>query len=90
MYFVLLYMYIYPFVRWIFLNLGNDIHISSDLPGTSQTYQAVNLTLVTATFYFTSVTAFGSSGLLTSAVSDGFLLDTRPPTSGLILDGLGN
>jgi hypothetical protein len=40
------------------------------------------------TKYFTVVQAFNPVGLHTISVSDGFMLDIDPPTSGIVMDGL--
>ena len=47
------------------------------------------LSLGEAMLYYSTVTAEGGSGLVSWDVSDGFLLDTVAPETGLVMDGSG-
>lgn len=48
-----------------------------------------NLKLVEGIQYFTSVTACNIADLCTTVASDGFMVDSSPPSPGRVLDGTG-
>ena len=62
---------------------------SGPVSGEVSRWNASGLSLLENTLYFSTVTAEGSSGLVTWSVSDGFLLDRSGPEAGIVLDGTG-
>ncbi|XP_077866322.1 uncharacterized protein LOC144354078 [Saccoglossus kowalevskii] len=63
----------------------DDNVVSSDV-NTSMLY---NLPLKTGRTYYSNVMAVNCAGLRTIATSDGVMIDTAPPTVGVVYDGLG-
>ncbi|XP_076468275.1 uncharacterized protein LOC143299060 [Babylonia areolata] len=66
-----------------------DIYASELLVGNASDLDLQGLALDESTVYYSTVTADGSSGLVTWDVSDGFSLDSKPPEGGAVWDGAG-
>nr|KAG5709289.1 hypothetical protein BaRGS_018041 [Batillaria attramentaria] len=67
---------------------AHDVHSSGVLPPSAESYQASGLQLAEDTLYYTTVVAWGEGGMVSWAVSDGFMLDTTSPGAGVVVDGL--
>ena len=74
-----------------FHNTGENIRtfIDHHNPASSTNYVFSNLSLVVGQRYFCSVRAYNKAGLYTTQSSDGFVVDTIPPTAGIVYDGQG-
>ncbi|XP_053400998.1 uncharacterized protein LOC128557563 isoform X2 [Mercenaria mercenaria] len=67
---------------------GHDLHIvSKTLHSFITSFNITGFKYEENTKYYTVVQAFNLAGLHTTEVSDGFMLDVHPPTSGIVMDG---
>ncbi|KAK7500517.1 hypothetical protein BaRGS_00008092 [Batillaria attramentaria] len=65
------------------------VHSSGVLSPSAESYQTSGLQLAEDTLYYTTVVAWGEGGMVSWAVSDGFMLDTTSPGAGVVVDGTG-
>ncbi|CAG2198380.1 unnamed protein product [Mytilus edulis] len=69
---------------------GADLHkIDLDIESSVNAVNISRLTMVPGVRYFSNVIARSYSGLQTVAYSDGIMVDSSPPVSGVIYNGLG-
>ncbi|XP_077997650.1 uncharacterized protein LOC144450798 isoform X2 [Glandiceps talaboti] len=70
---------------------GEDISAYSLTHKTNSEFsvQLSGLQLQSGTRYYSNVRAYNLAGLYSTAVSDGFMVDTIDPTKGIVYDGLG-
>eukprot|EP00058_Branchiostoma_floridae_P000533 XP_002586021.1 hypothetical protein BRAFLDRAFT_110187 [Branchiostoma floridae] len=69
---------------------GEDIvpYTSYDLSDTTTEVLIDGVTLQSGVKYFSNVRAYSHVGLHTTVSSDGFLVDTEPPSAGVVYDGV--
>lgn len=70
--------------------VGADLHkVDLDIESSVYAVNISRLTMVPGVRYFSNVIARSYSGLQTVAYSDGIMVDSSPPVSGVIYNGLG-
>ncbi|CAG2222618.1 unnamed protein product [Mytilus edulis] len=70
--------------------LRHDIlRVAHDIPGTDQQFNMTGLQLTPGVVHYTNVIAYNYAGAHTTATSDGFVVDSILPKSGIVYDGLG-
>ncbi|XP_071123054.1 uncharacterized protein [Mytilus edulis] len=70
---------------------GHDIlRVAHDIPGTDQQFNMTGLQLTPGVVHYTNVIAYNYAGAHTTATSDGFVVDSILPKSGIVYDGLGS
>ncbi|XP_078696223.1 uncharacterized protein LOC144924666 [Branchiostoma floridae x Branchiostoma belcheri] len=69
---------------------GEDIvpYINDNISSTESEVLIDGLTLQSGMKYFSNVRAYSHAGLHTTVSSDGFVVDTEPPSAGVVYDGL--
>ena len=72
------------------LNIGSDLHVVDvELPPNQLSFNISRLNMKTDVRYFSNVVASTFSGLKTLVFSDGIVVDSSPPTIGVVYDGIG-
>ena len=64
--------------------------VDKDLDSTSNSFNISRFSLTPGVRFYSNVIAYTHSGLQTTVSSDGFIVDSDPPVSGIVYDGLGN
>jgi hypothetical protein len=75
----------------LYIFAGGDVKYYLKYPNPKMNFVVTNLTesLLTGRRYYSNVVAYNKAGLCTMSYSDGFVLDQKPPTAGIVLDGYG-
>ena len=74
----------------MFLIVGHDVHVVDiDLPGTMTSYNISRVLLTPGVLFYSNVVGYSLSGIHSTETSDGIMVDTVPPTSGTVFDGIG-
>ena len=63
--------------------------LSMNIPKLSTTFNLTGRVVQEFIKYYTVVQAFNHAGIHTTEVSDGFMLDDTPPTTGTVRNGYG-
>ena len=69
---------------------GQDVHVVDiDLPGTMTSYNISRVPLTPGILFYSNVVGYNLSGIHSTETSDGIMVDSVPPTSGTVFDGIG-
>ncbi|CAC5375361.1 unnamed protein product [Mytilus coruscus] len=69
---------------------GADLHkVNEDIDSSVSALNISRLNMIPGVRYYSNVVAYTFSGLQTSVCSDGIMVDSNPPVTGVIYDGLG-
>jgi hypothetical protein len=70
--------------------VGHDVHVVDiDLPGTMTSYNISRVPLTPGILFYSNVVGYSLSGIHSTETSDGIIVDSVPPTSGTVFDGIG-
>jgi len=71
--------------------IGHDVHVVDiDLSGTMTSYNISRVPLTPGILFYSNVVGYSLSGIHSTETSDGIMVDSVPPTSGTVFDGIGN
>ena len=71
--------------------IGHDVHVVDvNLPGTMTLYNISRVPLIPGILFYSNVVGYSLSGIHSTETSDGIIVDSVPPSSGTVFDGIGN
>ncbi|XP_076113983.1 uncharacterized protein LOC143082268 [Mytilus galloprovincialis] len=69
---------------------GHDIHeVESDLPGSITSHNISRVPLSPGKVFYSNVVGYSYSGIHATESSDGIMVDSQPPVTGTVYDGIG-
>ena len=68
---------------------GHDVHVvNADLPSTVTSYNISRVPLTPGIVFYSNVVGYSLSGIHATQSSDGIMVDSVPPNSGTVYDGI--